>query len=253
VARSVCERPPLSILRKCGIDVNNSLIDSASGESYCACCRHNRTIPDVNSHTNRHDDGLITLAIDEADDVERERRRSSMHEPYRTPLGHFRHEVGHYYWDRLVRDGGELETFRQVFGDERIDYEQALQRYYSNGAPVNWQESFVSSYATSHPWEDFAETWAHYLHIVDTLEMAVAFGVDIHPALAKSGDLDANVDFDPYGSGYIAELVDSWIPLSNALNNLNRTMGQPDLYPFILSPPVIAKLGAIHNLAHASH
>jgi hypothetical protein len=200
-----------------------------------------------------HDDGLITLALDEADDVEREKRRRSLHEPYRTLLGHFRHEVGHYYWDRLVRDGGKLESIRQVFGDERVDYEQALQRHYSNGAPVNWQESFVSSYATSHPWEDFAETWAHYLHIVDTLEMAAAFGVDIHPTLANSGDLDATVNFDPYGSGDVAVLIDTWIPLSNALNNLNRTMGQPDLYPFILSPPVIAKLGAIHDLVHVRH
>jgi hypothetical protein len=176
-----------------------------------------------------------------------------MHEPYRTLLGHFRHEVGHYYWDRLVRDGEKLEPIRRVFGDERIDYEQALQRHYANGAPANWQAGFVSSYATSHPWEDFAETWAHYLHIVDTLEMAAAFGLDIHPALAKGGDLDAKVNFDPYGTGGFAQLIDTWIPLSNALNNLNRTMGQPDLYPFILSPPVIAKLTAIHDLVHAGN
>ena len=88
---------------------------------------------------------------------------------------------------------------------------------------------------------------------VDTLEMAAAFGLDIHPALAKSGDLDAKVNFDPYGSGYISQLIDTWIPLSNALNNLNRTMGQPDLYPFILSPPVIAKLAAIHGLVHSGN
>jgi hypothetical protein len=285
-------------------DVCNWLVDAASDDSYCVCCRHNRTIPDVSIQANLiawrkieaakhrlfytllklrlplgpadtlageklifdflatgqqggpkvmtgHEDGLITLALEEADDVEREKRRSSMHEPYRTLLGHFRHEVGHYYWDRLVRDGDKLEPLRQVFGDERIDYEQALKRHYANGAPANWQAGFVSSYATSHPWEDFAETWAHYLHIVDTLEMAAAFGVDIHPALAKSGDLDAKVNFDPYGSGDIAHLIDTWIPLSNALNNLNRTMGQLDLYPFILSPPVIAKLAAIHDLVHA--
>jgi hypothetical protein len=140
---------------------------------------------------------------------------------------------------------------RRVFGDERIDYEQALQRHYANGAPANWQNGFISGYATSHPWEDFAETWAHYLHIVDTLEMAAAFGLDVHPALAKNGDLDAKVNFDPYGAGGIAQLIDTWIPLSNALNNLNRTMGQPDLYPFILSPPVIAKLATIHDLVHA--
>jgi hypothetical protein len=197
-----------------------------------------------------HEDGLITLALEEADDVEREKRRSSMHEPYRTLLGHFRHEVGHYYGDRLVRDGGKMEANRRVFGDERIDYGEALKRHYAQGAPANWQDSFVSSYATSHPWEDFAETWAHYLHIVDTLEMAGAFGINAHPVLAKTGDLDVRVNFDPYGSGDIGVLIDTWIPLSTALNNLNRTMGQPDLYPFILSPPVIEKLGAIHDLVH---
>src|SRR5271155_431751 len=116
-----------------------------------------------------HDDGLITIALAEADDVERERRRSALREPYRTLLGHFRHEVGHYYWDRLVRDGGELDACRKVFGDDREDYDEALQKHYTSGAPSDWQERFVSSYATTHPWEDFAETCAHYLHIVDTL------------------------------------------------------------------------------------
>ena len=145
-----------------------------------------------------HDNGLITLALDEADDVEREKRRTQMHEPYRTLLGHFRHEVGHYFWDVLVRDGGLIEPCRKIFGDESADYGAALQAYYANGAPPNWQESFISAYATSHPWEDFAETWAHYLHIVDTLEMARAFGMYVHPRLARPGEFDAQVDFDPY-------------------------------------------------------
>jgi len=197
-----------------------------------------------------HDDGLITLALEEADDVEREKRRNAMHEPYRTLLGHLRHEVGHYYWDRLVRDGGRLELCRGAFGDDRLDYEQALRAHYANGAPANWQTNFVSSYATSHPWEDFAETWAHYLHIVDTLEMAGAYGMHIHPGLARNGDLDAKVEFDPYCARDAGQLIDTWIPLSNALNNLNRTMGQQDLYPFVLSPPVIEKLGVIHQLVH---
>ena len=167
-----------------------------------------------------HQDGLITLALDEADDVERERRRSSLNEPYRTLLGHFRHEVGHYYWDRLVRDCGKLETFRLIFGDERLDYQRALQRHYGSGPPANWERAFVSSYAASHPWEDFAETWAHYLHIVDTLEMAGALGIHIHPVLANRRDLDAEVNFDPYRLGGIAQLIDTWIPMSAALNNL---------------------------------
>jgi hypothetical protein len=199
-----------------------------------------------------HDNGLITLALEEADDAERERRRTLMHEPYRTLLGHFRHEVGHYFWDVLVRDGNQLDVCRAIFGDDTADYEEALQNYYGNGASPNWRDSFISAYATSHPWEDFAETWAHYLHIVDTLEMARAFGMYIHPQLAQPGELDTQVDFDPYRVRDPSSLIETWIPLSNALNSLNRTMGQPDLYPFILSPRVVEKLSAIHNLIHGT-
>jgi hypothetical protein len=105
-----------------------------------------------------HDNGLITLALQEADDAEREKSRVAMHEPYRTLLGHFRHEIGHYFLDRLVREGGKLEPFRALFGDETLDYGQALQRHYQQGAPGDWQSRFVTAYATMHPWEDFAET-----------------------------------------------------------------------------------------------
>lgn len=199
-----------------------------------------------------HDNGLITLALEEADDAERERRRTTMHEPYRTLLGHFRHEVGHYFWDLLVRDGGLLEACRTVFGDETADYGAALQTYYANGATANWQENFISAYATSHPWEDFAETFAHYLHIVDTLEMARAFGLYVHPRLARPGEFDAQVDFDPYTVRDPSALIETWIPLSNALNSLSRTMGLLDIYPFILSPPVVAKLSAIHDIVHGN-
>jgi hypothetical protein len=129
-----------------------------------------------------HDNGLITIALTEADDMEREKRRLEMGEPYRTLLGHFRHEVGHYFWDVIVRDGGKLEACRAVFGDDTIDYGEALQHHYREGPPPDWQTSFVSAYAATHPWEDFAETWSHYLHIVDTLEMASAFGIKVHPA-----------------------------------------------------------------------
>jgi hypothetical protein len=197
-----------------------------------------------------HDNGLITVALEEADDAERERRRTMMHEPYRTLLGHFRHEVGHFYWDVLVRDGGRIDSFRRVFGDESFDYGAALQAYYANGAPPNWQDNFISAYATAHPWEDFAETWAHYLHIVDTLEMANAFGLYVHPQLARPGELNAQVNFDPYAARDASVLIDAWVPLSNALNSLNRTMGLNDIYPFILSPAVVNKLSAIHNLVH---
>jgi hypothetical protein len=197
-----------------------------------------------------HDNGLITIALAEADDAVREKNRVAMHEPYRTLLGHFRHEIGHYYWDRLVRDGGQVDGCRQLFGDDRQDYGQALQNHYANGAPPDWQANFVSHYASSHPWEDFAETWAHYMHIVDTLEIARAFGLTVQPRLAKGDELDATVDFDPYRAAEVGQLIDAWMPLSLALNSLNRAMGQADLYPFVLSAPVIEKLGFIHRLVH---
>jgi hypothetical protein len=199
-----------------------------------------------------HDNGFVTIALEEADDVEREKQRTAMHEPYRTLLGHFRHEVGHYYWDRLVHDAGNLDTARAMFGDDRQDYAQALKAHYANGAPSDWQARFVTPYAAAHPWEDFAETWAHYLHIVDTLEMARAFGVQVHPRLDKTGGLTAEVDFDPYAAVHMDQLVDTWLPLSIALNSLNRTMGQPDLYPFVLSQGAISKLGFIHVLIRAA-
>lgn len=195
-----------------------------------------------------HENGIITIALKEADDAAREYRRTLMNEPYRTLLGHFRHEVGHHYWDILVGSGPALETFRALFGDERADYGQALERHYAEGAPPDWQQNFISSYATAHPWEDFAETWAHYLHIIDTTEMAAAFGVALDPAVDSSGQLAARLDFDPYRIADIDELIQSWIPLASLINNLNRAVGQPDAYPFILTPTVIDKLGFIARL-----
>jgi hypothetical protein len=196
-----------------------------------------------------HDSGTITLSLAEADDVERERRRSQMGEPYRTLLGHFRHEIGHYFWDRLVRDRGAERSFVDMFGDYTRDYNDALQRYYWQGAPANWQDNFVSAYATAHPWEDFAETCAHYLHIVDTVEMASAFGIRVEPALDKTGEFDATIDFNPYWIKDFQAVIDAWLPLCFALNNINRSMGQSDLYPFVLSAAAIAKLKYVHNAA----
>nr|WP_314071719.1 putative zinc-binding peptidase [uncultured Roseococcus sp.] len=205
---------------------------------------------DIQKVMTGHDNGLITLALVEADDAERTARRSALGEPYRTLLGHFRHESGHYFWDRLVRDGGQLEACRAVFGDDREDYGQALQRHYEQGPPADWQEHFVSTYATAHPWEDFAETWAHYLHIVDTLEMARALGLEVSPRVDRSGELSTEVDFDPYRSTDIAAVMEAWVPLTVAVNSLNRSMGVPDLYPFVLSPAVVAKLGFVQSLTH---
>ena len=197
-----------------------------------------------------HENGLITINLAEADDSERERLRSQMGEPYRTLLGHFRHEIAHYYWDRLIANTPHIDEFRTTFGDERRDYGEALQQHYANGPPADWPQNFVSSYASSHPWEDFAETWAHYLHMVDTLETARAFGISVKPRVSKGTDLSASFDFDPHNIG-MDRIVDAWLPLTFAMNSINRSMGLADLYPFVLSPPVILKLAYIHELIYA--
>ncbi len=195
-----------------------------------------------------HDEGVIVINLNEADDVKRAKFRAALHEPYRTLLGHFRHEVGHYFWDVLVRDAGNIDACREVFGDERADYAEALKAHYEHGAPADWQESFISTYATSHPWEDFAETWAHYLHIVDTLETASAFGLRIHPTFTRDDSLHVDIDFNPYRANSIDELITAWLPLTFTMNNLSRSMGERDLYPFVLSAPVVQKLGFIHDM-----
>ena len=196
-----------------------------------------------------HSKGRITIAIAEADDAERERRRKALREPYRTLLGHFRHEVAHYYWDRFVKDAPALGPCRATFGDERASYKEALKRHYREGPPADWRARFVSAYATMHPWEDFAETFAHYLHIVDTLDTAAAFGVAIRPRdVAQAEALAVAVDFRPEQAESVVPLVQAWLPLTFAFNSLNRSMGLGDLYPFVLNPAVVAKLGFIHDL-----
>ena len=198
-----------------------------------------------------HDSGLITINLAEADDSERERMRRQMGEPYRTLLGHFRHEIAHYYWDRLVRNAPGIEAFRQLFGDEREDYGAALQRHYANGPPPDWQERFVSTYASTHPWEDWAETWAHYFHMVDTLETASAFGMRVRPRVTQ-GRRPFDRDRLRSAQRRLDRIVDSWLPLTFAVNSINRSMGIADLYPFVLAPPVIVKLSFIHDRIHAA-
>jgi hypothetical protein len=207
---------------------------------------HGGPAPVMTGHAN----GLITINLSEADDVERERARSAMAEPYRTLLGHFRHEVAHYYWDRLIANSSYLDDFRSVFGDERSDYAAALQQHYSNGPPTDWPDHFVTAYASSHPWEDFAETWAHYFHMVDTLETARAFGLSVRPKVSKGAELATTIDFDPHNSE-MDRIIAAWLPLTFAVNSINRSMGQPDLYPFVLSASVIIKLTFIHDRIHA--
>ncbi len=198
-----------------------------------------------------HSHGVITLNVAEADDAERERRRVQLQEPYRTLLGHFRHEVGHYYWERLIAPGPRLQAFRHLFGDEREDYGEALKRHYAHGAPEEWPQRFVSAYASAHAWEDWAETWAHYLHITDTVETAASCGLALRPrrpdepSLATDGREERPRVFE--------QLMSEWFPLTYVLNNLNRSLGLPDGYPFVLSTPAIDKLRFVHEtVAEAS-
>ena len=200
-----------------------------------------------------HFNGVITLNVAEADDDERVKRRLELREPYRTLLGHLRHESGHFYWDKLIRDAGRQQDFRAVFGDEQADYGQALQNYYATGAPAGWEDRFVSAYSTAHPWEDWAETWAHYLHMVDLLETAASYntrltvpGGDDHIDEEVANPFEAGPkNFDP--------LVEQWVPLTLLLNSLNRSLGQDDAYPFALSAAALSKLRFIHDLIQSPH
>ncbi len=199
-----------------------------------------------------HLNGLITINIAEADDAERERRRVSLHEPYRTLLGHLRHEVAHYYWDRLIANGRWLPRFRQLFGDETDDYAAALQRYRQQGAPPDWQTRHVSAYASAHPWEDWAETGAHYFHILDMVETAGSFGMTLKPSHPAAISMTAEPQkIDPFGASFDAVLK-NWFPLTHALNALNRGMGLPDVYPFVLSNQAIEKLRFIDEVVQAA-
>ncbi len=199
-----------------------------------------------------HDEGLITLDICEADDAHRESARDALHEPYRTLLGHWRHEIGHYYWWRLVdSQPAWLADFRQLFGDERADYARSLQAHYENGPPADWPLHFVSAYASSHPWEDWAECWAHYLHMRDGLDTALSFGVNagqLQLADFTPFELDALFRPEHPEAQAFLDVVNDWARLTTMLNEMSRAMGLPDFYPFVLPHQAVAKLQLIHFL-----
>ncbi len=191
-----------------------------------------------------HASGLITINIEEADDLKRQQTKTAMNERYRTLLGHFRHEIGHYYWDRLVWDTPWLEPFRMLFGDERVDYTESLKANYEGKYPADWPERFITRYASCHPWEDWAETWAHYLHIVDSLDTAVSHGlqVDLFEVKADHFSLDDLYDPKHPDAHRSLTLLNGWIKLIAILNRLARSLGQPDFYPFEMPKAVVKKL-----------
>lgn len=210
-----------------------------------------------------HLNGRITLNIAEADDAVREAVRTQMGEPYRTLTGHLRHEIGHHQWDRLVAHGPNLDGFRALFGDERQDYAQSLAQHHLQGPQAGWPQRFVSAYAAAHPWEDWAETWAHWMHIVDALDTAAHWGLALAqgsgsamggahdaaptPPLALSDELPGGLPRDP--AAFRRALTHAWLPLSQFLNSMGRSLGHGDAYPFVLSDPVLDKLCFVHGVA----
>ena len=210
--------------------------------------------PGMSAVLTGHDSGLITLNLLEADDAARESIRTAMHEPYRTLLGHFRHEVGHYFWDALIKNSNWLDGFRQLFGDESQDYAASLQQNYSCGPPDNWQLNYISSYASTHPWEDWAETWAHYLHMRDTLHTAASFGLSVDASLLEFAPFTAAALSYPNENSATSFLafLNEWTGLTVLLNEMSRTMGQADFYPFALPIPAVAKLHFVHVVIEAA-
>ena len=194
--------------------------------------------------TTGHSYGMITINLAEADPASREQMRVQMNESYRTLLGHFRHESGHYYWRRLITRRARLNEFRRLFGDERVDYNQSLSAYYGNGPDPYWAQHFVSAYASAHPWEDWAETWAHYLHMTDTLETASCYGL-VH--VLQGAEPQPAVTEVPVAPDFHA-MCSNWVNLALAMNALNRSMGQSDAYPFVLSSEAIGKLHFVHRI-----
>lgn len=234
------KRRLLYTLDRLGLPVVPKREDAVVGLSF-------RFLRGTNEHPvmTGHDNGLITLNIAEANASYRENMREKLGEGYRTVLGHLRHEIGHYYWDRLIKATPSLSAFRDRFGDPDQSYQEALQRHYGSGPPANWAESFISPYASMHPWEDWAETWAHYLHLVDTLETAKSHGLSLRSPGTPTGKPLATetVTFQDYDS-----LRTGWHAVTLALNDLNRSMGMKDVYPFAPSAAVHEKLRFVHDI-----
>ncbi|MBX9965395.1 MAG: putative zinc-binding metallopeptidase [Burkholderiales bacterium] len=213
-----------------------------------------RAAPGSPPVTTGHLDGVVTLDLEEADPARREDRRVCLDERYRTMPGHLRHEIGHYYWYRLLRGSAWMDEFRELFGDERLPYDEALRDHYRCGPPVDWHLHHVSAYASAHPWEDWAETWAHYLHMLDTSATAAAVGIDTTRTELLHEPFTVAV-LEPLADRAPEELfltfLNAWIALTVALNELSRSMGHPDFYPFVLSSTAVRKLHFVHRVVEA--
>lgn len=203
-------------------------------------------VPVLTGHAN----GLITLNLVEADAIRRARIQEEMGESFRTLAGHMRHELAHYYWQLFSQNAEWLQQFRKVFGDERADYAQALDRHHKQGAPANWSSQFISPYASSHPWEDWAETFAHYLHMEEALNTADRLGLDLQRLRLRTDSFDRaslQVAGSPALTPAFLHSIDRWVLLSLAANELNAALGHPHAYPFIFNPVSVSKLHAVHQ------
>jgi hypothetical protein len=231
------KRRLLHQLMALGLPVVDRSVDAEHGVSFELLSSRGQNV------ITGHDSGVITLDLSESDDAHREFVRQQLGEPYRTVLGHLRHEIGHYYWERLVQDTDRMDEFRSLFGDERVSYEAALELHYSTVADAGWSGTYVSQYATMHPWEDWAETFAHYLHIDAGLATAASIGLGVGEPARSAGraawSTQAHIEIGP--------MVQSWLGLTIALNAMARSIGQSDLYPFVLSPVVVEKLNFVHR------
>ncbi|MFN0077998.1 MAG: putative zinc-binding metallopeptidase [Prosthecobacter sp.] len=212
--------------------------------------------------TTGHLNGVITVNLEEADDTYRQINRQQLGENSRTLLGHFRHESAHYLWQRCLSELGWDDplrlAFRERFGDEWLDYATALSGYYERGAQTGWEQNYITGYAASHPWEDWAETWAHYLQIVDGLETCESLGIHVkHIALplvmlpGAAGTLPAMLPQDGIADGGFLAWLQRWMCLSTVLNEISQSLGEPALYPFVISVKVAQKLRLAHHLAQA--
>ncbi len=231
------KRRLLHQLMELGLPVIDRSTDTEHGVSFELLSSRGQNV------TTGHDSGVITLDLSESDDAHREFVRQQLGEQYRTVLGHLRHEIGHYYWPRLVLDTDRLDSFRTLFGDERVSYEAALEQHYATGPEVDWSGTHVSQYATMHPWEDWAETFAHYLHIHAGLATASSIGLDVGEPARSAG----HAAWSTRDHIEIGPMVQSWLGLTIALNAMARSIGQSDLYPFVLSPVVVEKLDFVHR------
>ncbi len=238
-------------LLRLGLPVIDRSVDGERGVAFELLSSRGRNV------VTGHDGGVITLDLSESDDAHREFVRQQLGEPYRTVLGHLRHEIGHYYWPAIVERDGDIAAFRSLFGDERISYEGSLEQHYrgneagdsgGEGVPADWSRTHVSQYATMHPWEDWAETFAHYLHIDAGLDTARSIGLAVGEP-ARSAGQAAWTSSEPLA---VDAMVQTWLGLTLGLNAMSRSIGQADLYPFVLSPVVVDKLDFVHRAVMAA-